>query len=205
MVSASWWVATEAAPSDAATYVVTSSDARRVSVRTTRATPACAARRTPARSGRSGAPSRRAARTTTASSAAADPSWARSVPIAEPAMPRSRPKTRTTFSTMLRRLPTTATTSGVRVSCSPRSTPVAASITSSGTTPRNASRRYVVAGTSTAGPAPNSPTSRPARSTPATVVTVPISTASQTPSTPWASAPRTSPEPTRRATEAVVP
>ena len=46
---------------------------------------------------------------------------------------------------MFTRFPATATTSGVRVSWSPRSTPVAASMTSSGVTPRKASRRYVVA------------------------------------------------------------
>ena len=45
---------------------------------------------------------------------------------------------------MLSRLPTTATTSGVRVSCRPRSTPVVASMTRSGVVPRKAIRRYVV-------------------------------------------------------------
>ena len=52
---------------------------------------------------------------------------------------------------MLSRLPTTATTSGVRVSCRPRSTPVVASMTSSGVVPRKAIRRYVVAGSATVG------------------------------------------------------
>ena len=45
---------------------------------------------------------------------------------------------------MLSRLPTTAATSGVRVSWRPRSTPVVASMTSNGVVPRNAIRRYVV-------------------------------------------------------------
>jgi hypothetical protein len=106
---------------------------------------------------------------------------------------------------MFNRLPTTATSSGVRVSCRPRSTPVAASITSSGTVPRKASRRYVVANPDTAGSAPNRSTSRPASSTPRAVVTVPMSTASHNPSTPCSRAPRVSPAPIRRATEAVVP
>ena len=61
---------------------------------------------------------------------------------------------------MFARLPTTATTSGVRVSCSPRSTPVAASITSSGATPRNASRRYVVAWSADLGAGPEQPDQR---------------------------------------------
>ena len=91
MVAASWWVAVAVAPSPTAPYVITNSEARRVRVRTTSATPACAARRTPGRSGVSGAPCARAARTTTTTSAAAEPSWARSVPSAEPATPRSRP------------------------------------------------------------------------------------------------------------------
>ena len=42
---------------------------------------------------------------------------------------------------MLTPFPSTATTSGVRVSCSPRSTPVVASMTSSGVVPSQAIRR----------------------------------------------------------------
>ena len=68
-------------------YVVTSSAARRVSVRITSATAARAAARMPGRSGRSDACSRRAPRTTTARSADALASCAKTVPTAEPAMP----------------------------------------------------------------------------------------------------------------------
>ncbi len=53
---------------------------------------------------------------------------------------------------MLARLPTTATASGVRVSCRPRSTPVAASISSSGTAPSSARWRYVAARSATRWP-----------------------------------------------------
>ena len=98
MVKASWWAAMEAAPvcppepADATTaYVVTSSAARSVRVRITRATAAWAAARMPGRSGRSGAPSSRAARTTTRSSAAAAPTWASTEPSAEPAIPSPTP------------------------------------------------------------------------------------------------------------------
>ena len=96
IVNASWWVASDtdwsspeeaSAPSTTA-YVVSSSAARSVSVRMTRATLAWAARRMPGRSGRRPALSRRAPRTTTASSAAALASWASTEPRAEPAMPR---------------------------------------------------------------------------------------------------------------------
>ena len=83
--------------------------------------------------------------------------------------------------------------------------PVVASITSSGVTPRKAQRRYVVACSVTSGSGPNSPTSGPDSAMPTTVVSTPMTTASQTPSMPWASAPRVSPAPMRRATEAVVP
>ena len=55
---------------------------------------------------------------------------------------------------MLSTTPLTTTTSGVRVSCSPRSTPVAASITSSGVVPRKAMRKYVAAWSVTSGPGP---------------------------------------------------
>ena len=102
-------------------------------------------------------------------------------------------------------LPATATTSGVRVSWSPRSTPVVASMTRSGMVPRKAIRRYVVAGSATAGPTPSSRTRGPVAATPTRVSTAPISTASQTPSMPWARAPRRSPAPSSRATLAVVP
>ena len=93
-VSASWWVAIGTASSAVAcavsttAYVVTSSEARSVRVRTRRGTPARAAVRIPGVSGRSEAPSRRAARTTTSTSAAAQPTWASTDPSAEPAMPR---------------------------------------------------------------------------------------------------------------------
>ena len=70
---------------------------------------------------------------------------------------------------MLSTLPPTATTSGVRVSWSPRSTPVAASMTSSGVVPRKAMRRYVVAWSVTSGPAPKAPTSGPVSATPSSV------------------------------------
>ena len=95
IVKASWWVATDTdwsspdvvpAPSTTA-YVVSSSAARSVRVRMTRATLAWAARWMPGRSGRSEAPSRRAPRTTTNSRAAALASWASTEPSAEPAMP----------------------------------------------------------------------------------------------------------------------
>ena len=106
---------------------------------------------------------------------------------------------------MLRRLPTTAATRGVRVSWSPRSTPVVASMTSSGVVPRKAIRRYVVAWPATSPPAPNAPTSQGVAAMPTTVVIAPMRTASQTPSMPWLIAPRRSPAPTCRATDAVVP
>ncbi len=57
--------------------------------------------------------------------------------------------------------PSTATTSGVRVSCSPRRTPVVASITSSGVVPSHAMRRYVVAKPSTDDPGAERPHQRP--------------------------------------------
>ena len=106
---------------------------------------------------------------------------------------------------MLRALPATATTSGVRVSCRPRRMPVVASMTSSGVTPRKAIRRYVVAGSATSGPAPSRRTSGPVVTTPTRVMTTPRPMASQTPSMPWARAARRSPAPSRRATLAVVP
>ena len=85
--------------------------------------------------------------------------------------------------------------------------PVAASITSSGVTPRKAMRRYVVAGSATAGAGPEQAARAGQWSaTPATRVTsTPMMTASQTPSMPWARAARRSPAPSSRATLAVVP
>ncbi len=82
---------------------------------------------------------------------------------------------------------------------------MAASITSSGVVPRKAIRRYVAAGPVTLSAAPKACTSASVSRMPATVVTAPMPTASQSPSMPWARAPRRSPAPSRRATPAVVP
>ena len=131
-------VARSASPSRAAAYVITSREARSISVRMISGTPARPACLIPGRSGRSGACSLRAARSTTHTSATAEPTWASRVPYADPAMPSPAPYTSATLRAMLARLPTTATISGVRVSCRPRSTPVAASISSRGTVPSNA-------------------------------------------------------------------
>ena len=94
-VIATWWVATvtsrPSVPTRATAYVPTSRHARRARVRITRATAACAAARMPGRSGVRGAPCSREARTTTATSHPAETTWAITEPIAEPAMPRSRP------------------------------------------------------------------------------------------------------------------
>ncbi len=96
-------------------------------MRTRRGTPARPAARIPAPCGRRLAPSRRAARTTTATSATAMPAWASTEPTADPASSRRgtgpAPYTSATLSTRLATLPSTATARGVRVSCSPRSTP----------------------------------------------------------------------------------
>ena len=58
------------------------------------------------------------------------PVCAMTVPHADPAMPQPRPWTNQTLRAMLRPKPPTAAISGVRVSWSPRSTPVVARTTS---------------------------------------------------------------------------
>ncbi len=78
------------------------------------------------------------------------PTWASAVPHAEPAMPSPAPYTRVTLRTTLTGKPTTATASGVRVSCRPRSTPVAAKLTSMAGSEIALIRRYVVAEACTA-------------------------------------------------------
>ena len=94
IVNASWWVATVtdwSLPASLAlsttAYVVSSSAARRVRVRISRATPDRAAARMPGRSGRRAARSRRAPRTTTTRRALAAAVWASTEPQAEPARP----------------------------------------------------------------------------------------------------------------------
>ena len=62
----------------------------------------------------------------TPSSTAAMPHWLSTVPIAEPAIPRSSPKISTQFRGMFTSAPPTATTSGSFASCRPRTRPVAA-------------------------------------------------------------------------------
>ena len=126
-------------------YVPTNRQARSATVRMTNATAAWAAARMPGRSGVSGEPWVRAARTTTYDNAAAEATWAITEPMAEPAMPRAgigpRPKTSTKLRAMLSPLPPIATSSGVRVSWRPRRIPVVASMISSGVVPKKAIRR----------------------------------------------------------------
>ena len=86
--------------------------------------------RSPAGSGRSDTPARAAPRPTARRYAAAAAVWAVTVPQAEPAMPQCRPSTNVAFRMMLTMFAATATASGVRVSCRPRSTPVPASTAS---------------------------------------------------------------------------
>jgi hypothetical protein len=54
------------------------------------------------------------------------PHCATTVPAAEPAMPQPKPYRKSALSAAFAANPTPATTSGVRVSCRPRSSPVAA-------------------------------------------------------------------------------
>ena len=82
---------------------------------------------------------------------------------------------------------------------------MAASISSSGVTPRKAIRRYVEAKPLTSSPAPKAATEGSVSTTPAAEASTPMSTASHSPSTPCASAPRRSPAPRCRATLLVVP
>ena len=106
---------------------------------------------------------------------------------------------------MLAENPATDATSGVRVSCSPRSTPVAASATSIAGMPRAEMRRYVTAYPIASGEAPKTRHSgSAARATP-TEVRAPSPTASQVPSMPASRAPRSLPAPIWRATMEVVP
>ena len=99
----------------------------------------------------------------------------------------------------------TATASGVRVSWSPRSTPVPASTASMAGAPSKLIRRYVIAPAVTAGDAPNACTMRGASGIPAASTAAPIPAASHSPSIPSWMAARRFPAPSCRATAAVVP
>ena len=127
------------------------------------------------------------------------------VPHAEPAMPQCRPCTNQTLSTMFRLNPPTAATSGVRVSCRPRSTPVVASTTSIAGMPSAEIRRYVTAWSIASGEAPKTWATGPAKAATSAVVTAPRAIASQVPSMPAEIAPAREPAPSWRATTAVVP
>jgi hypothetical protein len=72
------------------------------------------------------------------------PVWVITVPIAEPATPNPRTLTSNRFSPTLTSAPITATTSGVRGSCRPRSTPVVASTANMAGMPTNDQRRNVI-------------------------------------------------------------
>ena len=102
-------------------------------------------------------------------------------------------------------LAATSTTSGVRVSCMPRSTPVAASTTSIAGMPGAASSRYVPAWSATSSGTANRPGSTPDVAASSAASTAPMNSASQVPANPSPMAPRRSPAPSRRPTMAVVP
>ena len=86
-------------------------------------------------------PARRAPRVTTVRYQAAPAVCAITVPVAEPARPKCSPRTNVAFRTVFRVNAATATSSGVRVSCSPRSTPVPASTSSIDGAPNRLIRR----------------------------------------------------------------
>ena len=86
-----WWAASTVSPYLAATTVVAMMTPRSASVRTSSGTPPRAATRIPAVCGDNGAPSWIALRTTVTTRATAMPVWARTVPMADPAMPRPAP------------------------------------------------------------------------------------------------------------------
>ena len=108
------------------------------------------------------------------------------------------------LSAMFTAKPMPATQSGVRVSCRPRSRPVAAKTMSMAGSPAIEIERYVDAAAVTSADAPNTPTSHGVAAQPASASTAPSPSASQSPSTPDATAPRSSPAPSRRATDGVV-
>ena len=106
---------------------------------------------------------------------------------------------------MLRPKPPTAATSGVRVSCRPRRTPVVARTTSIAGMPIAEIRRYVTAWSSAASEAPKARHTGSAASATTAAVTAPRPIASQVPSMPAEIAPVREPAPSWRATTAVVP
>ena len=120
-------------------------------------------------------------------------------------MPQCSPCTNQTLRAMFRLNPPTAATSGVRVSCRPRSTPVVASTTSMAGMPSAEIRRYVTAWSIASGEAPKTCATGPAKVATSRVVTAPSAIASQVPSMPAEIAPAREPAPSWRATTAVVP
>ncbi len=140
-VAVTWYAASGTSPSPAATHVVSTRTPRSASVRTSSGTPPRAAASTRPGWARSGTRVRPASRTSTDARASAMPVWAITVPHADPAMPHPRPWTNQRLSSALVVNPATATTSGVRVSCRPRSTPVVASTTSIDGMPKAETRR----------------------------------------------------------------
>ena len=110
----------------------------------------------------------------------------------------------TALSAALAVKPAIATTSGVRVSCRPRSSPVAAIKSSIPGIPQAAIARYSTAASVTAGAAPNAAASGRAVRAPTTARSAPSARASHMPSMPARIAPARSPAPRRRATVGVV-
>ena len=197
---ASWWVAICAASLRVVTaYAVTSSAARRVSVRTTRATPARAAARTPPRSGRRAALSRRAARTTTASNAAALPTWA----ITEPrggardaeASDRADAEDEHEVEHDVGRVAGDGDHERGAGVLEAAQDPGRGQHDEQRHDTEEGRRRYATAWSATSGSTPKVATSGAVASTPTTVSRVPRATASHTPSMPWVRARRASPAP----------
>ena len=100
--------------------------------------------------------------------------WVITVPIAEPATPNSRTTTSNRFNPTLTAAPMTATNSGVRVSCSPRSTPVVASTVNIAGIPTSDHLRKVTPNSDTAGLPPNQSTSCGASGQPTSRTAMPM-------------------------------
>lgn len=86
-----WCAASAIGPRPVATHTVTRIAARSDSVRTSSGMPVRMSATIPPGAGRSDAPTRRAPRTTTATSTAPIPSWVSAVPSPDPAMPIPAP------------------------------------------------------------------------------------------------------------------
>ena len=203
--STTWCAATAAAPERAATAAAERKQAWKARLRSTRSRPSTSCARIFPGSGRTEtAPVRRSVASALRNSPA-ESTWPSTLATAEPLRPQPAPCTSTGHTTADTPLPTSTYRSGRTVSCTPRSQPFPAKVTSISGMPSEAIRSHPCACAASSPPPASTRVTGAAASCTRASSTSPRPPASQVACTPSTTASERRPAPCSRAARAVVP